>query len=94
MTMTDRSALPVVGTDTTTHPGTQYLTLTYRQNPGLASASAVEVQTSTDLKTWSAPQLPVLSQQVGTAANGDPMMEIGMPTNGAGTMFIRMSVRQ
>ena len=52
------------------------------------------VQTSTDLKNWSPPQVPTLSQQIGTASNGDPMMEIGIPTNGTSTMFIRMSVGQ
>ena len=84
--------LPVVGTDTTTQPGTQYLTLTYRKNSALAGTTAVMVQTSTDLQTWSLPQAPSLSQQVGTAANGDPMMEIGVRTNGTSTMFLRMSV--
>jgi subtilisin family serine protease/sugar lactone lactonase YvrE len=94
MSASDRAGLPVVGTDTTAQPGTQFLTLTYRQNPALTgTTTSVKVETSTDLQNWSPPQTPTLSRQLGVA-NGDPVMEIGMPTNGNSTMFIRMHVTQ
>jgi hypothetical protein len=87
----DIGALPVTGIDTTSAPGTSYLTLTFRENSGLSGVT-ITVQTSSDLQTWSPPQAPDISLPVGTAANGDPIMEIGVKSNGLPTQFIRMNV--
>jgi uncharacterized repeat protein (TIGR03803 family) len=95
MTATDRAALPAVGIDSTANPGTQYLTLTYRQY-ALATGVNVVLQTSTDLKTWKNVNPPDLAQQIGTDANtGDPIMEVGVvvPPNTT-RQFIRLNVTQ
>ena len=91
MTAPERAALPVVSSDTTTTPGTRYLTLTYRQN--LAAAGVpVNVQTSTDLSTWQT-VTPDISGQVGTdPGTGDPIRHIGVKTNGVPKLFIRLNV--
>jgi len=89
MSSTDRAALPAVAI--TTSGGVNYLTLTYRQNP-LETGITVNVQTSTELMTWTT-VTPDISQQVGTDANtGDPVMEVGIKTNGVPKLFIRLNV--
>ncbi|MCX6970707.1 MAG: GDSL-type esterase/lipase family protein [Verrucomicrobia bacterium] len=91
MTSTDRAALPVAVIDTTTSPGTPYLTLTYRQN-SLLTGITLAVQTSPDLKTWTTVS-PDLSQQVGKdASTRDPIMEVGVKTNGVPKLFIRLNL--
>ena len=94
MTPADLAAMPTVGTDTTSNPGTQYLTLTYRKYAS-AIGVTVNVQTSPDLKTWTTVDPPDLSQQVGTDPNtGDPIMEVGVKANGAGPQFVRLNFTQ
>jgi hypothetical protein len=88
----DHAALPTLGMDTTTTPGTTYLTMTYRSNPGVVGLG-VTLQTSSDLQTWSTVNSPAIFQQVGTdTTTGDPMMEIGVVAAGA-PQFIRLNVK-
>jgi len=89
----DRAALPTLGTDSTTTPGTDYLTLTYRRY-ALATGISVNVQTSPDLKTWTT-VTPNITQQVGTdPTTGDPIIEDEVNTNGVTTEFVRLNVTQ
>jgi uncharacterized repeat protein (TIGR03803 family) len=89
---TDRAALPTVGIDTTSNPGTTYLILTYRQNPGVLGLT-VNVQTSADMNTWQTVNPPDLSRQVGAdPATGDPIMEMGVEMTGPAPQFIRLNV--
>jgi hypothetical protein len=82
----------VVGLDTTTTPGTKYITLTYRENP-FASGLTINVQTSSDLQTWTTVSPPDLSKQVGTdLTTGDPIMEVGVIVNSPSKQFIRLNV--
>lgn len=93
MSSGDRAALPVMAIDTTTTPGTPYLTLTYRQY-SLMTGTTINVQTSTDLLTWST-VTPDLAVQTGTDANtGDPIMRVGVKTNDAPKLFMRFNVTQ
>ena len=92
MSATDRAALPAVGVDTTTTPGTEYLTLTYRQSAAMIGV-IVNVQTSNDLQTWKTVDPPDLFQQVGTdSTTGDPIMEVGVKLTGSANQFIRLEV--
>jgi hypothetical protein len=92
MSATDHAVLPVVGLDTTTTPETQYLTLTYRESAS-ATGLTINVQTSSDLQTWTTVSPPDLSQQVGTdSTTGDPIMEVGVTVNGSTEQFIRLNV--
>jgi hypothetical protein len=89
MSATDRAACPAVGM--TTVSGTQYLTLTYRQNTQAAGV-AVNVQTSPDLQNWTTVNPPDLCQQIGTDPNtGDPIMEVGVKAVGSANQFIRLN---
>ncbi len=91
MSSADRAALPAVSLDTTTTPGTAYLALTYRKYALLTNA-LITVQTSPDLQMWTT-VTPDLSQQIGTdPVTGDPIMEVGVISNGAGPGFIRLRV--
>ena len=83
-----------MGNDTTTTPGTQYLTLTYRKNAALdLTQITISVQTSADLQNWTTVNPPDLSQQVGTdSTTGDPIMEVGVKANGFTKQFIRLNV--
>ena len=102
MTAADRAALPTAGTDTTTTPGTQYLTLTYRQY-ALKTGITMNVQASTDLQTWTTLTLtqnptPAATtytlQQVNTdPVTSNPIMQVEVLP--AGTQeFIRLNVTQ
>jgi hypothetical protein len=94
MSATDRAALPTVGTDTTTTPHTEYLTLTYRQY-ALETGIMINVQSSTNLQAWTT-VTPDLSRQIGNdPSTGDPIMEVGVivPTN-VTKQFIRLDVTQ
>lgn len=86
----DRSALPAE--TVVTNGGVTYLTLTYRQHTATTDLT-VKVQTSFDLLTWATIDPPDLLQQTGTDnQTGDPIMQIGVKTNGSGKQFIRLDV--
>ncbi len=90
MTDGDQSALPKVGKDTTTTPGTTYLTLTYREYAG-ASGITVHVQSSSNLQSW-ATVTPDITMQTGTdPVTNDPIMSAEVKVTAA-TQFIRMNV--
>ena len=92
LSSTDRAALPAA--TTTTSGGTRYLALTYRHN-ALVSGVTINVETSTDLQTWTTTSPPDLSQQIGTdPSTGDPIMEVGVKANGTNKQFIRLNVTQ
>lgn len=92
MTATDRAALPAVSIDTTTNPGTPYLALTYRKSSAVTGVN-VNVQTSSDLKTWQTVTSPEISQIVGTDPNtGDPIVELGVKAAASGNQFIRLNI--
>ena len=84
MTAADRAALPVMGT------ASGYLTLTYRQYAGMTGIT-IHVQTSPDLKTWTAVSNPILTQTGTDSTTGDPMMQIEVPSSGTAE-FIRLNV--
>lgn len=91
MTTADRAALPVAGIDTTTSPGTIYLTLTYRENK-LANGLTVNVQESTDLQNWQN-VTPNLTQHKGTdPVTGDPIVEVEVETTSPNKEFLRLNV--
>lgn len=95
MSATDRAALPTLGSDAITNPGTEYLTLAYRENQFMTGIT-VTAQTSTDLKTWYTDTNP--SDQplpTGTYDNntGDPYMQVQVPVTGT-MQFIRLNVTQ
>jgi hypothetical protein len=91
LTPTAAAALPTLGVDSTTVPGTTCLTLVFR-NSAAATGLSVGVQSSSDLQTWT-PVTPEINQQVGTdSSTGDPKWEIGVPLSGAAKQFIRLSV--
>jgi hypothetical protein len=90
MSATDRAMLPAIALDATTSPGTPYLTLTYRQNS--SAGAIVNVQTSPDLYSWTT-IVPDLSEQYGLdQVTGDPIMRVGVKTNGARKLFLRLNV--
>jgi len=91
LSLSDRSALPAVGSTTT--GGIQYLKLTYRQY-ALETGLTINVQTSSDLQTWTTVNPPNLSEQIGTdPITGDPIMEVGVIATGT-KQFIRLNVTQ
>jgi hypothetical protein len=96
ITATDQMALPTGGTDSTTHPGTEYLTVTYRQNQALDPSVVVNLESSTDLQNWTPVSSPVIKQT--PAGNGDMIIETGLalPTTISTTPtfqhFIRLNV--
>lgn len=89
MTTTDQVALPVV--DMPTISGTEYLTLSYRQNATLDGVS-VELQTSTDMLTWTT-VTPDTNQQTSIdSLTGDPIMRVGVTAGTGARKFIRLKV--
>ncbi len=89
----DFAAMSASDVDTTTTPGTTYLTLTYRENVHVTGITA-NVQVSTDLQNWTTVR-PDISKQNGTDPNtGDPIYEVEVNTNGAASEFIRLNVTQ
>ncbi len=91
MTTTDRDAMPAVGIDTASNPGTKYLTLTYREN-ALSTGITVNVQSSADLQTWTT-VTPDFFQQTGIdPATGDPIMEAGVAVTSSPKQYIRLKV--
>jgi uncharacterized repeat protein (TIGR03803 family) len=89
MSVADRGALPTVGRDTTTTPGTTYLTLTYRQ---YASETGITInfQTSPDLQTWTT-VTPDVDKAVGVSGS-DTIMEVGVDISGVSKEFVRLNV--
>ena len=86
----DLAALPIVATET--DAGVQYLTLTYRSSQ-TASGLTVNVQTSTDPISFQTPSPLDINQNVGTDPNtGDPIIKVGVKTNGVPKLFIRLNV--
>jgi hypothetical protein len=91
MISTDYAAMPATDVDTTTTPGTTYLTLTYRQYAKVTGIT-IQVQTSPDLQNWTT-VTPTISRQTGTdSVTGDPIIEDEVNTNGATSEFIRLNV--
>jgi len=89
MAVADRAALPVVGAQTIS--GTQYLTLTYRQNQTLSGVT-VTVQTSLDLQSWQT-VTPDSNQTIATdPATGDPIIQIKVNTNSNPRLFMRLQI--
>ncbi len=90
MTSAARAALPTVGM--TTANGNTYLTLIYRQYAALSGVT-VNVETSSDLNSWTIKNPPDLARQIGVdATTGDPVMQVGVQTNGTTNHFIRIRV--
>jgi carbohydrate binding protein with CBM6 domain/pectate lyase-like protein len=90
MSAADLAALPQVGRDTTTTPGTQYLTLTYRENASI-NGLTVNVQMSTDLQNWQT-VVPDLSGIVGTdPTTQDPINEVEVKISSP-QEFIRLNI--
>jgi len=91
MSTNDYNAMPATDVDTTTSPGTTYLTLTYRQYAKVTGVT-IQVQTSPDLQTWTT-VTPSIVKQIGTDPNtGDPIIEDEVNTNGQAAEFIRLNV--
>jgi len=88
MSAADRAALPTVGT--TPIGETPYLTLTYRQYQYLSSDVTINVQTSSDLQTWTT-VTPDINQQT-ALADGDITTEVGVNMTGVTKKFIRLNV--
>ena len=92
ITASDQAALPSLGIDTTTNPGTEYLDITYRQYALLSTGVTVNLQSSPDLKNWTT-VTPDINRSVGyDETTGDPIMEIGVSTNGQTKQFLRLNV--
>jgi len=80
-----------MGVDTTTTPGTEYLTLCYRQNAALTGVNVV-LQTSSDMQNWTDVSQPDISRQSGAdATTGDPIMEVGVKAT-TSNQFLRLNV--
>lgn len=91
MTASDQAAFPKVSIDSTTNPGTEYLTVTYRQN-AVASGVSVLLQSSPDLQSWQT-VTPDIDQPMSVdPTTGDPIMEMGVKINSPATQFIRLNV--
>ena len=88
MTAADRANLPQSNIDTTTTPGTTYVTLTYRQYLGLDPSVSVVAQASSDMQTWQPVTSTLMSYDPLT---GDPIMKASAPLTGTGE-FIRLQV--
>jgi hypothetical protein len=90
MSATDYAALPTSGM--TTIGGTQYLTLTYRQNV-LQTGVTINVQTSSDMKAWTTVANPTITQigNDSNTTNGDPILQAQVPLTGT-KEFIRLDV--
>ncbi len=92
MSLDDRAALPVVGVDSSTVPGSDYLTLTYRQ-AAAAGGVVATLETSSDLKTWTTVDSSVqLTPQITTLSTGDSIVELGAKMDGSARQFIRLNL--
>jgi hypothetical protein len=93
MTQADRAALPVLGT--TVINGTTYLTLSYREY-ALETGITVNVQTSSDLKTWTTDTNPSDQPQPTGVVDSDtldPYMQVQIPITES-NRYIRLNVTQ
>lgn len=89
MSETDKAALPEMRVIQANSK--QYLCLRHRKNSA-ASNLIIEVQVSTDLKTWTT-ITPDFTQTVETdSSTGDPVIEYQVDTQGATQKFIRLNV--
>ncbi len=84
----DRAALPVV--TMTTLNGTLYLNLTYRLNATMTGLT-VNLQTSSDMRTWTTVPNPSRTQMTTDATTGDPIMQVGVVAHGV-TQYLRLNV--
>jgi kumamolisin len=92
LTATTRAELPSV--NTITKGGATYLTLTYEEYAGL-TGTTVNVQTSPDLQTWTTVNPPDFDQVLSIDPNsGNPIIEVGVISNGNPEQFIRLDVTQ
>jgi uncharacterized repeat protein (TIGR03803 family) len=93
MTMADHAAMPAIGIDDTTVPGTPYLSLRYRQNAAMSGVD-VGLETSDDMVTWTpVDSNQIISKQVDTdSTTGDPVMEMGAPRDDSPQQFLRLKV--
>jgi len=85
----DRAKLPTLGT--TKIGTTNYITLTYHQYAALVGVT-VNVQTSTDLKTWTTVANPIFVQ-TGLDSNNDPIFQIQVAASGT-KQFLRLNITQ
>jgi len=91
MTPAARAGMPVLGIDSTSVPGTNFLTLIFRDSDSATGVTPV-LQTSTDLRSWST-VTPDINRSVGTdPSTGDPMVEMGIDLKGTTPQFLRLSV--
>ena len=89
MNAASRAMLPAGGIVTV--GGTPYLALTFRHNPNTPGLS-LSTQTSPDLTTWTT-GTPDLTQTLGTdPLTGDPILQLGVRTNGAQKLFLRLQI--
>lgn len=89
MSETDKAALPK--TARTDISGTNYLTLNYRQKPSVTGLT-VNIQTSTDLQTWSTVTPDITQNGIPDPTTGDPTIIVGVKTGGVANQYIRLSV--
>ncbi len=93
MTATDRAALPTVTAATDTS-GSSSFVMNYRQNPQAAGLT-VNVQTSTDLQTWTTVTPSAIGPVSTDPVTGHPIMQLQMPMQaGVPKQFMRLNVSQ
>jgi cyclophilin family peptidyl-prolyl cis-trans isomerase len=88
MTGSDIQRLPTLGS--TKSGNTVLTTLTYHQFLGLLNVT-VNVQTSSDLQTWTPVSNPTITQ-TGTDAAGDPIMQVQLASTPGTPQFVRLNL--
>jgi uncharacterized repeat protein (TIGR03803 family) len=92
MTPGEYANLPTLGMDSTSQPGTTFLSLTWRQGVG-ATGVGVVLESSTDMVNWSpVTGTNLLSQTVSTDSSGNTTMEMGAKMTGSPEQFVRLQV--
>ena len=86
VTVNDRAALP--NANVTTYNSIRYVAMTYRQSATLTGLT-VQVQTSTDLKSWTT-VTPTTLSSVSDSITKDSTITAGVPTGSAPQMFMRL----
>ena len=89
MDATDLAGLPVVGIAIIDN--VQYMTLTYRENPD-ALGVTVSVEMSMDMQSWQTVTPDFVTNLSPDPATGDPIIELGVKTNGNSGMFMFLNV--
>jgi hypothetical protein len=89
MSASEWAALPVASM-VTTH-GVQYLALTYRQYQ-LATGISFQLQTSSDLKTWSSDTTDVPQELTVDPQTNDPIMQVEIAMSGSARKFARLRI--